>query len=373
MTSPFLRLWLLRQILSLPRAVLRFFSGGGVVYVGGRTLDAQIQFLWRTWFTSAKQDVTLSLSGKSLEIVREEWQQTASLMGLPRGIKVRIEPAAGDAPGGIGGIVIKPAAIAPDAPLLVFFHQGVGVIGGPDLSRAFCALFAHEARCPVFLPDYRLAPTYRFPAAYDDARIAWDWAQANAVRLGARSGEVAIGGVTLGANLAARLCLDLKRDFKPLPVAQLLVTPLLDLGDPHLKTASDGLWPLCASDLDIMIAHYAGAGAGADLSDPRVSPAHEKLIIGQPRTLVVAAGLDPLAPQAEAFARRLIEARTKVVYRRYDNLPLGFDLLASVVDEVRTATRDMARNWLDLLRLTRAEDAQVPAQALDHGPGENVA
>ncbi|EGF89282.1 alpha/beta hydrolase fold family protein [Asticcacaulis biprosthecium C19] len=366
MTSPFLRLWLLRQILSLPSAVLRFFSGGGVVYVGGRTLDAQIQFLWRTWFTSAKQNVTFSLAGKSLETAREEWQQAANLLGLPRGIKVKIEPASGDAPGGIGGIVIKPAVIAPDAPLLVFFHQGGGVIGGPDLSKAFCALFSHEARCPVFLPDYRLAPSHRFPAACDDARLAWDWAQVNAVRLGSRSGEVAIGGVTLGANLAARLCLDLKRDFKPLPVAQLLVTPLLDLADGPMKTSTDGLWPIAAEDIDQMVSHYAGAGAGADLADPRVSPAHEKLIIGQPRTLIAAAGLDPLAPQAEAYAKRLIAARTRVVYRRYDALPLGFDLLASVVVEVRSATRDMAQNWLELLRLSRADDSQPePARNLD--------
>ncbi|ESQ91967.1 lipase [Asticcacaulis sp. AC460] len=372
MTSPFLRLWLLRQILSLPSAVLRFFSGGGVVYVGGRTLDAQIQFLWRTWFTSAKQEVTFSLSGKSLESAREEWQQAAALLGLPAGIKVRIEPAAGDTPGGIGGIIIKPAVIAPDAPLLVFFHQGGGIIGGPDLSKAFCALFAHEARCPVFLPDYRLAPAHRFPAAYDDARLAWDWAQAHAVRLGSRSGEVAVGGVTLGANLAARLCLDLKRDFKPLPVAQLLVTPLLDLGDGAMKTSTEGLWPVTADDLDQMISHYAGAGAGADLTDPRVSPAHEKLIIGQPRTLIAAAGLDPLAPQAEAFAKRLIAARTKVVYRRYDSLPLGFDLLASVVDGVRAATRDMAQNWLELIRLNGAEETH-PDQPRNQPRNQDVA
>ena len=362
MFAPFLRLWLLRQILSLPTAILRFFSGGGVVYRQGRTLDAQIQFLWRTWFTSAQGLVTLALTNKSLETARLEWQTTAALLGLPPHIKVKVEPASGDLPGsGIGGIVIRPAVIAPDAPLLVFFHQGGGVLGGPDLSKAFCALFAHEARCPVFLPEYRLAPACRFPAAHEDARIAFDWAQLNAVRLGARSGQVAVGGATLGANLAARLCLDLKRDFKPLPVAQFLVTPLLDLS--QAWQADDGLWPITAADLEIMITHYAGAGAGADLADSRISPALEKLIVGQPRTFIVSGGLDPLAPQAEAFARRLIAARTRVVYRRYDTLPLGFDLLTGAVAEVRAATRDMAQTWLELLRLNRPEtDTETEAQ-----------
>ncbi|MBW8880204.1 MAG: alpha/beta hydrolase [Asticcacaulis sp.] len=353
-------MWLLRQILSLPSAVLRFFSGGGVVWRDGRTLDAQVQFLWRTWFTTSQEKVTLSLSDKSLEQARQEWQDTIALLGLPRGVRIKIEPASGDLPGsGFCGVVIRPAVIAADAPLLVFFHQGGGVLGGPELSKAFCALFAHEARCPVFLPEYRLAPQWRFPAAHEDAKVAYEWAQRNAMRLGSKTGQVAVGGATLGANLAARLCLDLKRDFRPMPAAQLLVTPLLDLSAPMGDT---GLWPITAADLDMMISHYAGAGAGADLSDPRVSPAHEKLIIGQPRTVIVAAGHDPLAAQAEAFARRLIEARTKVVYRRYDTLPLGFDLLAGVVDEVRVAVRDMAANWTELLRLSREEIVPEPKQ-----------
>lgn len=365
MRSSFLRLWLLRQVLSLPPAVLRFFAGGGVVHDRGRTLDAQIQFLWRSWFAGPGagngEQVPLGLTRISLEQARKEWQDLAALLGLPPQIKVKIEDIGFEPVGSpygsfpAKGVLVRPAQIAADAPLLVFFHQGGGVLGGPELSKAFGALFAHEARCPVFLPEYRLAPAHRFPAAYDDARVAFDWAQANAFRLGARSGEVAVGGVLTGAALAARLCLDLKRDFKPLPKAQLLVTPLLDLGDAGAAKSggtNGGQWPLTAEDIGVLISHYAGAGS--DLTDPKISPALEKLIIGQPRTLLVSAGLDPLARQAEAFARRLIAARTQVVYRRYDTLPLGFDLFPGVVDEARAAVRDIARNWVELLRLNPA-------------------
>jgi acetyl esterase len=277
---------------------------------------------------------------------------------LPSQIKVRAEDIGFEPVGSpygtlpAKGLLIRPAQIAADAPLLIFFHQGGGVLGGPELSKAFCALFAHEARCPVFIPEYRLAPANRFPAAYEDARVAYEWAQNNAFRLGARSGDVAVGGALTGAALAARLCLDLKRDFKPLPKGQLLLTPLLDLSDSHIKGATTGnLWPLTGEDLDVLIGHYAGAGT--DLTDPKISPALEKLIIGQPRTLLVSAGLDPLAMQGEAFVKRLIVARTRVVYRRYDTLPLGFDLFPGVVDATRGAVADMARNWVELLRAGR--------------------
>ncbi len=45
MVDPALRTFALRAVLSLPRAVLRGLAGGGVVYVGGRTLDPRLQFL----------------------------------------------------------------------------------------------------------------------------------------------------------------------------------------------------------------------------------------------------------------------------------------------------------------------------------------
>ncbi len=337
--------WLLKRCLTLPPALLRFLSGGGVVHSLGHTLDPQIQFLWRGLFTNPAGRTRLSLSGRSLESARTDWQETVSLFGMPDEARVRYESVEGE----IAGLLIRPVHISEDAPLLVFFHQGGGIIGNPDLSKAFCALLAHEAHCPVFLPGYRLAPLNRFPAALEDARAAYDWALGNAARLGAKSGQVAIGGSLIGASLAARISLDLKSGSSPQPAGQLLISPLVNLADPAIRTdAALGLWPLTVADLDIMISHYAGAGT--DLTDPRLSPALEQSITGQPKTFVVSAGLDPLARQGEAFAKRLIAAHTPTLYRRYDTLPLGFDLFAGVVDEARTVIKDIAENWSDLLR-----------------------
>ncbi len=364
MRSSFLRLWLLRSALSLPTAVLRFLSGGGVVFRDGRTLDPQMQFLWRSWFAPAESSrrMPLTLAGKSIDVVREEWRDMAALLEAPAALKVRVEtvgePGTSVGVTPISGLLIRPSEVAADAPVLVFFPQGGGVLGGPELSRAFCSLFAAEARCPIFIPTLRLAPEARFPAALEDARIALEWSQANAFRLGAASGEVAVGGILTGAGLAARLCFDLKREFKPLPVAQLLITPLVDLSDSALSSnLYADQWPLSSGDLSALIAYYAGGGL--DLADPKLSPLNEALIVGQPRTFVVSAGLDPLAAQAETFAQRLIKARTRTLYRRYDTLPLGFDLFAGVVDEAREATLDIARNWAQWLKKDAAPDAEA--------------
>ncbi|ESQ80049.1 alpha/beta hydrolase [Asticcacaulis sp. YBE204] len=348
-----LRRWGLKALLSLPFSVLKFLSGGGVIHVQGRTLDTQITFLWKTFFARQDHRTPLSLTGTSIEGAREDWHEAATLMDDTSALKVRVETV-GDG-GLISGRLVRPAQVGHNAPLLVFFHEGNGVLGGPELSLAFAGVLAAEARCLVFLPEYRLAPEHRFPAGYEDARAAFDWASANLTTLGALSDQITVGGAGIGGNMAARLCLDLRRDFKPLPVAQLLVSPLLDLGDAEIRTSPYAKsWPVSAAGVDIAIGHYAGAGI--DLSDPALSPLREGLISGQPRTLIVCGGLDPLAGQAERYVRRLLEARTRVVYRRYDTLPLGFGLFAGVAEHALEATRDIARLWSDLTTEIVAED-----------------
>jgi len=364
MRSSLLRLWLLRRILSFPSALIRFFAGGGVVYSGGQTLDPQIQFLWRTWFAPAESTgrMPLTLDDKSLDQAREEWHDIAGFLSPPRTLRVRVEtigdPAGapvGALAGGVSGMLIKPLDIAAGAPVMVFFPQGGGVLGGAELSRAFCSLFAVEARCPVFIPTLRLAPEARFPAALDDARLALEWSFDNASRLGASSGTVAIGGALTGAALAARLCLDRLHNRSPMPLGMLLLTPLLDLSDTGVAASPHAqLWPLSAADLGLIISYYAGASV--DLADPGPSPAREASLAGLPPTFVVSAGLDPLAAQGEAFARRIIGLGGPAVYRRYDTLPLGFDLFAGVVDTAAAATTDIARTWVDCLRNGRQDD-----------------
>ncbi|MFT3995794.1 MAG: alpha/beta hydrolase [Asticcacaulis sp.] len=351
-----LRRLLLRRVLTLPFAVLRFLSGGGVVHIDGRTLDTQITFLWKAFFARQDHRTPLSLTGTSVEGAREDWRDAAALMNPGPDIRVKIEEV-GDGTS-ISGQLVRPAQIDHDAPLLVFFHDGGGVLGGTELGLAFASLLAQEARCPVFLPRLRPAPENRFPAGYEDAQAAWTWAQDHLAQMGATSGLTAVGGAGLGGGMAARLCLDLLAENKPLPVAQLLVSPLLDLSDTGLKTSPFAQsWPLSAADLGIIIGHYAGAGTA--LSDPVLSPLCAELPAGLPPALITAGGIDPLSPQAERFARKLMERKTRVVYRLYDTLPIGFGLFAGVADHAAQAVQDIAALWAALWRdLSTKTDAE---------------
>ena len=370
-----LRRLFLKQVLGLPNAILRLMSGGGVIHLDGYTLDPQIQFLWHTYLQDESGDL-LSLKDKTIEQARQDWRDVASLLGLRDDTRVHIDRLDSNrnhatTPQGQGantqqipnqsparysaipvsGLLFRPQIIDPAMPLLVFYPEGFGALGGSELSQSLCALLAHHAHCPIFMPDCRLSPDHRYPAGFDDARLSFEWAHDNLSALGAT--EIAIGGVSLGANWATRLCLDLRREFKPLPKAQLLVTPLLDLGREGFSDNQDSmqdqsLWPISQDDITLLINAYLGADS--DPGDVRLSPLRESVLSGLPRALIASGGLDPLAQQGESFAKRLMSARVETIYRRYDTMPYGFGLFCGMVEQAKQAVTDMANQWVQLIQ-----------------------
>ena len=350
--SLFFRRRVLKALLSLPDAGLRFFCGGGVVHREGYTLAAALQFLWLS-FLRDDDRARLTPGGRDVEICREEWRDIAALChtGSERGVQVIPVSSLGGLLGGQAsglvpaeGLIFRPTQPDPAMPLLVFFHEGGGCYGGPELSRAFCVQFARLTGSVIYAPAYRLSPENRFPAALDDAHAAFDYALSHADVLGAGESGVSVGGAGLGGSLAARLSLDLKRAFKPGPVAQLLISPWLDFSDEHLlHSAFANLWPYTAQHIDSLFKAYAGAGFS--MKDPRLSPGLDGVRVGQPKTLIACGALDLLAPQSEALAKALIEAHVPTTLRRYDGLSHGFSLFCDLVPQAGTAVHDMARLW----------------------------
>src|SRR5262249_22955106 len=60
-----------------------------------------------------------------------------------------------------------------EAPWIVFFQGGGGVIGSVASSESVARLLASQTRCTVASGEYRLGPEHRPPAAIQDACAAW--------------------------------------------------------------------------------------------------------------------------------------------------------------------------------------------------------
>ena len=69
-------------------------------------------------------------------------------------------------------------------PVLVFIHGGGWVIGDLETHEPFCIDAAIELDLPVVAVDYRLAPEFPFPAAFDDSLAAARWIAGGPEELG---------------------------------------------------------------------------------------------------------------------------------------------------------------------------------------------
>jgi acetyl esterase len=105
----------------------------------------------------------------------------------------------------------------PDASAMVLYLHGGGfILGGLDSHDDVCAELCGRTGYEVVSVDYRLAPEHVHPAAFDDARAAFEWAAATYAR------PILLAGDSAGGNLAAALA-HATRGHRHAPVGQVLI------------------------------------------------------------------------------------------------------------------------------------------------------
>lgn len=337
MADPAIQKFIIRALMRLPRPILRTLAGGGVVHVGGRTLDPHFQFL------AAQGSKAPPLSDFPADVARAgSALALAPLQGNAEpGVRIESLTVAGGE-GDIPARSYHPKDQDPSAPLLVYAHFGGGVIGDLDTCEAFCTILAGIARCPVLSVDYRLAPEHRFPAGLEDMLAAYRWARSNTARFGAPDGKVAIGGDSMGGNFAAIIAQEMKRSGEPQPALQLLIYPALDVASdsPSMVTYANA-YPLSRTVMEWFMGHYLGPEDSP--TNPRLSPGRAGDLAGLATAVIATAGFDPLLDQGEDYARRLRTVGVATTYRCYDNLAHGFTAFTGVVPAADAACREIAR------------------------------
>ena len=221
--------------------------------------------------------------------------------------------------------------------LLLYFHGGGGVLGTLESHDQTCRFLAREGQLRVVSVDYRLAPEHPFPAAVEDAMAAYEWA------LGTERGRIAVGGDSMGGNLAAVV----SQLAEEKPALQLLLYPVCDLSEKResYRLFGEGFF-LTEKNMDWYRTHYLSDQAEA--RDPRVSPLLAEDLSGTPRTYLAIAAFDPLRDECLAYGRRLEEAGVDVTIVLHEGLIHGF---ANMTRLGRTAPAAM-RAAAGALRLT---------------------
>lgn len=246
--------------------------------------------------------------------------------------------------GEIGARLYAPA----DAPAtIVWFHGGGWVVADLESHDAMCRILADASGCRVVSIDYRLAPEHAFPTPLDDCWDALRWA---AREFG--SGPVVVGGDSAGGNMAAVCAVRARDAGGPSLAMQILVYPVTDAdfetesyvlhgGDDTLMGRREMIW---------FFDHYTGAGA--DRSDPEISPLRYRDLSGLPPAIVVTDEYDPLRDEGLAYARRLREAGVEVVDHHYEDMMHGFFSYPGIFDTGTEAIRLVASDVRSALTAT---------------------
>lgn len=183
----------------------------------------------------------------------------------PAAAGVTYEPAT---VGGIAGWWCRPVS-ARDGVALLYLHGGAYVQGS---ARAFCHLagqIAARANAATFIPEYRLGPEHRFPAAFDDATAAFDGLSAPSISL---VGDSAGGGLALAILPHVKA----KRAAVMSPWTDLALT------SPSITTRADADPFLTAAALRTAATMYLG---NHDPRDPKASAVYGDLS-GLPRVQI---------------------------------------------------------------------------------------
>lgn len=151
---------------------------------------------------------------------------------------------------------------------ILYFHGGGYVACSPATHRELAGRIGRECNATVYVPDYRLAPEFPYPAAINDAVSSYE---ALLELNGGSAREIVVAGDSAGGGLTASLLLMLRDRKRPLPRCACLLSPWADLTlSSRSMIAKAEIDPMITpDDLKLFADHYVSE---MDRTDPLVSP-----------------------------------------------------------------------------------------------------
>ncbi|KAL3805777.1 hypothetical protein HJC23_007738 [Cyclotella cryptica] len=214
---------------------------------------------------------------------------------------------------------------------VLWIHGGGRIVGSPygHIETSSCLKICEDLNVPVLAAYYRLAPKHPFPAALDDLTKAYIWLSSHleSRRTDEDQDEqirIALAGDSAGGGLAAELCQKLLDESDgtgrptPLPVAQLLIYPMLD-DRTCVDTQYDCLPPhLLWNNKSNMYGWSSYLGQknkpGDDTLPDYASASRRKDLSNLPPAYIVCGDLDLFLGECRDYAQRLREHGVHVEY-----------------------------------------------------------
>jgi epsilon-lactone hydrolase len=218
----------------------------------------------------------------------------------------------------------------PASTVVLYLHGGGYLFGSPKTHRQVLIAMAGAFDAPAYALDYRLAPEHPFPAAIEDASLAYRWLLKRHPEA-----DIVLAGDSAGGGLAIATALVIRDSGLPNPKAIVGFSPYTDLA--VTGASVEGNAKTCAMFTPRGI-HEAAAMylAGANARDPRASPLYAELA-GLPPMLLFASRHEILRDDTLRLAERASAAGVKVELVVRDRLPHVWPVFIGMLPEAREA------------------------------------
>jgi len=224
----------------------------------------------------------------------------------------------------------EPVGVAPQR-VLLYLHGGAWITRAPRLYRGFARRLAQQLEARVFLPDYRLAPEFRFPIGSDDCLAAYKHVLAQ----GVSPSQFMIAGDSAGGNLALVTLLRAREENLPLPVCAFTfsaATDLLFTGDSVRMNALKDVMFMPQAAPFIQSQYLADP---AQASEPWASPLYGDLQ-GLPPLLMQVSDTELLLDDSRRFVEKMRAAGGQAEVSVWNDLPHVFQV-AKFLNESQAA------------------------------------
>ncbi len=213
---------------------------------------------------------------------------------------------------------IKGEWVRPDAGsshrLILYFHGGGYVSGSPETHRPLVARLCQAAGAIAFVPAYRLAPEFAFPASLRDAIDAYRHLLARKVS----PKSIVLAGDGSGGGLVFACLLAIRNAGLPMPAGCLAMSPWADLslsGWSMLQNARND----AAFSWELLFVSARNYLKKASPADPYASPVYANFQ-DFPPIMVHAGSLELLRDDASRIGDRAAEAGVPVSVEIYDGM-----------------------------------------------------
>ncbi len=220
---------------------------------------------------------------------------------------------------------------APDDKVLLYLHGGAYVIGSCRSHGQMVSHIARAAGINALVPEYRLSPEHKFPAAIEDCVAVYR----ELLTSGIRPENIVIAGDSAGGGLTVATLLSLRDAGDPLPGAAVLLSPYLDVtasGESATTRADQDPW-FRASDMKVVVSNYCGAD---ELKNPLVSPVFAE-VQGLPPVLIQVGDDEILLSDSTRFADKIRAAGGTVDIEIWPEMWHVFQLFVGKMPEARQA------------------------------------